>query len=272
MPELPDLEAYRSFFNRRIPGVGIEEVKVSIPLVLRVPKDDFIATLTGNVFGEVGRRGKFLLFSLKSGDHMAIHPMLSGRFQYCQPQEKRRAKTCFALALANGYELRYFDARLMGKVYLVKQGAFDALPHFAELGPEPLAKELTEKAFRERFKRFHGKIKNVILNDSLVAGIGNAYADDILFAAGVHPYRKSSELSEEDAGRLYHAIRSVLSESVAIITERMENEGLPVDEYRDHLKVHRRGGQPCPTPSCGKPLTEITAAQRITTFCRHCQK
>jgi len=272
MPELPDLEAYRSFFNRRIPGVGIEAVKVSIPLVLRVPKDDFIATLTGNVFGEVGRRGKFLLFSLKSGDYIAIHPMLSGRFQYCQPQEKRRPKTCFALALANGYELRYFDARLMGKVHLVKEGAFDAVPHLAELGPEPLSEELTEKAFRERFRRFHGQTKNVVLNDSLVAGIGNAYADDILFAAGLHPYRKSTELSAEDAGRLYQAMRSVLSEAVAIITERMEKEGLPVDEYRDHLKVHRRGGQPCPTPSCGRPLTEITAAQRITTFCRHCQK
>jgi len=272
MPELPDLEAYRSFFNRRIPGVGIEAVKVSIPLVVRVPKDDFIATLTGNVFGEVGRRGKFLLFSLKSGDCLAIHPMLSGRFQYCQPQEKRRAKTCFVLALANGYELRYFDDRLMGKVYLVKEGAFDALPRFAELGPEPLSEELTEEAFRERFRRFQGKIKNVILNDSLVAGIGNAYADDILFAAGLHPYRKSTELSAEDAGRLYQAIRSVLGEAVVIITERMEKEGLPVDEYRDHLKVHRRGGQPCPTPSCGRPLTEITAAQRITTFCRHCQR
>ena len=109
MPELPDLEAYRSFFNRRIPGVGIEAVKVRIPLVVRAPKDDFIAALTGNVFGEVGRRGKFLLFSLKSGDYIAIHPMLSGRFQYCQPEEKRRAKTCFVLTLANGHELRYFD-------------------------------------------------------------------------------------------------------------------------------------------------------------------
>jgi len=92
MPELPDLEAYRSFFNRRIPGVGIEAVTVGIPLVVRLPKDDFIATLTGNAFGQVERRGKFILFSLNSGDHLVIHPMLSGRFQYCRPQEKRRAK------------------------------------------------------------------------------------------------------------------------------------------------------------------------------------
>jgi formamidopyrimidine-DNA glycosylase len=270
MPELPDLEAYRSFFNRRIPGVAIEAVTLSIPLVVRAPKDDFIATLTGNVFGQVERRGKFILFSLKSGDYVAIHPMLSGRFQYCPPQEKRRAKTCFLLTLADGQELRYFDDRLMGKVYLVKEGAFDTVPRFGELGPEPLSGELTKDTFRERLRRFRGQIKSVILNETLVAGIGNAYADEILFAAGLHPYRKRTELSAEDEGHLYQAIRSVLGQAAVIVTERMEKEGLPVDEYRDHLKVHRRGGQPC--PQCGASITEITAGQRVTNFCRHCQR
>lgn len=272
MPELPDLEAYRAFFNRRLPGVAIDAVTVRIPIVIRVPKDDFIAALTGNVFGEVERRGKFILFSLRSGDYLAIHPMLTGRFQYRLPQERRRPKTCFVLALSNGHELRYFDERRMGKVYVVKQGDLDTLPLFADLGPEPLSDQFTEEAFREQLRRFGGQIKSVIRNDSLVAAIGNAYADEILFAAGIHPYRKRAELSPEDEVRLYQAIRSVLGQAVAIVSERVEKEGLPVDEYRDHLKVHRRGGQPCPTPSCRKPLTEITSAQRITSFCRHCQK
>lgn len=270
MPELPDLEAYRAFFNRRLPGVAIEEVTVRIPIVIRVPKDDFIAALTGNVFGEVERRGKFLLFSLRSGDHLAIHPMLTGRFQYRQPQEKRRPKTCFVLALSNGHELRYFDDRRMGKVYMVKQGDFASLPLFADLGPEPLSDEFTEEAFREHLRHFRGQIKSVIRNDSLVAAIGNAYADEILFAAGIHPYRKRIELPEEAEVRLHQAIRSVLGDAAAIVADRVEKEGIPVDEYRDHLKVHRRGGQPC--PKCGSPITEITSNQRITSFCRHCQK
>ncbi len=270
MPELPDLEGYRSYFSRRLPGVGIEVVAVAIPLVVRAPKDEFIAALAGSVFGQVGRRGKFLLFSLESGDCIAVHPMLSGRFQYCRPEEKRRAKTCWVLALANGYELRYFDDRLMGKVYLVKGGAFEAVPRFGEMGPDALAEELTEEVFRGRLKRFRGQIKSVVLNETCVAGIGNAYADEILFAAGLHPYRKRTELTAEDEGRLYRAMRSVLSDAAAIVSERMEAEGLPVDEYRDHLKVHRRGGQPC--PNCGSSITEITAGQRITNFCRHCQR
>jgi len=270
MPELPDLEAYRAFFNRRLPGVAINEVTVRIPIVIRVPKDEFVATLTGNVFGEVERRGKFLLFSLRSGHYLAIHPMLTGRFQYRQPQERRRPKTCFVLALSNGHELRYFDERRMGKVYVVKRGDLASLPLFADLGPEPLSDEFTEEAFREHLRHFRGQMKSVIRNDTLVAAIGNAYADEILFAAGIHPYRKRVELPPEAEGRLYHAIRDVLREAAAIVAERVEKEGIPVDEYRDHLKVHRRGGQPC--PKCGSPITEITSNQRITSFCRHCQK
>lgn len=271
MPELPDLEGYRSYFNRRLPGVRIQEVAVPIPLVVRAPKDAFISVLTGNTFGEVERRGKFLLFPLERGGyHLAVHPMLSGRLQYCQPGEKRRAKTCLVLSLADGHELRYFDERLMGKVYLVQGGNFDAIPRFSQMGPEPLSDELSEEAFRARLKRFRGQIKNVLLNEACVSSIGNAYADEILFAAGLHPYRKRTELSPEDEGRLYRAIRSVLAEAAAIVTERMEKEGLPTDEIRDFLKVHRRGGQPC--PNCGSSITEITTGRRITNFCRRCQR
>ncbi len=271
MPELPDLEAYRSYLSRRIVGVRIEEAAVLIPLVVRAPKEEFVAALRGNAFAPIGRRGKFLLFPLERGDYtLAVHPMLSGRFQYCLSQEKRRAKTCFVLALADGHELRYFDDRLMGKVYVVRGGDFRGVPRFLELGPEPLSEELTEEAFHTRLRRFRGQIKSVLLNETCVAGIGNAYADEILFTAGIHPYRKRTELSFEDEGRLYRAIRSVLSEAAAIVTERMERDGLPSDEYRDFLKVHRRGGQPC--PNCSASITEITAGQRITDFCRHCQR
>ena len=270
MPELPDLEAYRSYFNQRIVGVPIVEATVLIPLVVRAPKEDFVTALRGSAFGPIGRRGKYLIFPIEQGDHtLAIHSMLTGRFQYCPPEQKRRAKTCFALALAGGHELRYFDDRLMGKVYLVRGGDFSGVPRYLELGPEPLSDELTEEAFRARLRRFRGQIKSVLLNETCVAGIGNAYADEILFAAGLHPYRRRTELSPEDEGRLHRAIRSVLSEAAAIVTERMEKEDLPVEEYREHLKVHRRGGQPC--PNCGAAITEITAGQRITNFCRHCQ-
>lgn len=269
MPELPDLEAIRSFLNERLPGVRIEQAQALIPVVFRVPKADFQATLEGNTFGETLRQGKFLLFHLDSRHRLVVNPMLTGRFQYCLPQERRRAKTCMSLTLANGWELRYVDGRLMGKVYLVREDSLEQIPQFAEMGPDALSPELTAEVFAQRLRRHNGQIKGILVNHRFVAGIGNAYADEILFAAGVHPYRKRSTLSTEEVGRLYQSTSSVFRWAIPIVAERTK-DGLPLEEVRDFLRVHRRGGESC--PNCGSRITEITAGRRITSFCRHCQK
>jgi formamidopyrimidine-DNA glycosylase len=269
MPEIPDLEAISGFLNRRLPGVRIERAQALIPVVFRVPKAELEGTLGGNVFGQTRRRGKFLLFDLKSGHKLVVNAMLTGRFQYVGPEEKRRAKTCMLLALADGQELRYSDERLMGKVYLVPEEDLGQVPQFAEMGPDALDKDLTEDAFAQRLRRHNGMIKSILTNHRFVAGIGNAYADEILWVAGLHPYRKRPTLSENDVHRLCEAVRSVLEWAIAIVAERMK-DGLVYGEVRDHLRVHRRGGQPCPV--CGTRISEITAGQRITNFCRNCQK
>jgi len=269
MPEIPDLEAISGFLNRLLPGVRIERAQALIPVVFRVPKAELEGTLGGNVFGQTRRRGKFLLFDLKSGHKLVVNAMLTGRFQYVGPEEKRRAKTCMLLALADGQELRYSDERLMGKVYLVPEEDLGQVPQFAEMGPDALDKDLTEDAFAQRLRRHNGMIKSILTNHRFVAGIGNAYADEILWVAGLHPYRKRPTLSENDVHRLCEAVRSVLEWAIAIVAERMK-DGLVYGEVRDHLRVHRRGGQPCPV--CGTRISEITAGQRITNFCRNCQK
>jgi formamidopyrimidine-DNA glycosylase len=269
MPEIPDLEAISGFLNRRLPGMRIERAQALIPVVFRVPKAEFEGTLAGNVFGQTTRRGKFLLFDLKSGHKLVVNPMLTGRFQYVTSEEKRRAKTCMLLALSDGQELRYSDERLMGKVYLVPEEGLGQVPQFAEMGPDALDKDLTEDVFAQRLRRHNGMIKSILVNHRFVAGIGNAYADEILWAAGLHPYRKRPTLSEDDVHRLYETMRSVLGWAIAIVVERMKDD-LVREEVRDHLRVHRRGGQPCPV--CGARISEITAGQRITSFCRNCQK
>ncbi len=271
MPEIPDLEGYRAYFNRRLPGVRVSRALVTIPIVVRMPKEQFAEALAGETFGEVRRQGKYLLFSFQSGRLMVIHAMLTGRFQYCDPATKRRARTAFVLALDNGVELRYVDQRLMGKVYLARdEGELPAaVPRWAEMGPDVMSPELTEERFLERLKKYRGQIKNVLTKEQCVAGIGNAYADEVLWEAGIHPYRKRVELSDEALGALYGAVRSVMDWATAIVRERMEAEGLPDDHYRDHLRVHRKGGEGC--PRCGSRISEITAGQRITNFCRKCQ-
>ena len=272
MPEIPDLEGYRAYFNRRLPGRRVEWGQVTIPIVVRASREEFAAVLSGNTLGPVERRGKCLLFPFASGHLLVVHPMLAGRFQYCQAGEKRRAKTAFVLALEDGQELRYFDERLMGKAYLARgEGELAVVvPRWAEMGPDAISQELTEDAFLERLRACRGQIKNVLTSERYVAGIGNAYVDEILWEAGIHPYRQRKELDEEATRRLYRAMRSVFAWATSIVVERMEEDGLPVDEYRDHLRVHRRGGQP--SPRCGTTISEITANQRITSFCRRCQQ
>lgn len=268
MPEVPDLEAIRKFFNRTVAGKTIEKVDTPIPVVIRVPRDEFVRLLTGDSLGQVHRHGKFLLFTLASGRVMVVNAMLTGRFTLADPAQKRHARTCFVLGLSSGKELRYADQRLMGRVYLATPETLETLPQFAEMGPDVLSPALTEEVFRERLRKYTGQIKSVLVNHKFVAGIGNAYADEILWEARLHPYRKRSQMSDEEIGALYRATRDVLSWAEPIVWEKM-GESLDYKEWRDHLRVHRRGGKPC--PRCGRTISEITAGQRITNFCRQCQ-
>jgi formamidopyrimidine-DNA glycosylase len=266
MPEIPDLEAIRGFLNQRLPGERIERAEFLIPVVFRVPKEEFVKTLEGNAFGETLRQGKFLIFSLASGHVLVINAMLSGRFQYLQPDAKRRARTCMVLTLANGWELRYVDDRVMGKVYLVPHDRILEVPQFSDMGRDALA--VSEEEFAKRIRRFTGQIKSALVNHKFIAGIGNAYSDEILFAARLHPYRKRTTLTDDDIARLYESIHKVFDWATPIVAEQMRDE-LNYEERRDFLKVHRRGGEPCPV--CGTRISEITAGQRITSFCRNCQ-
>ena len=266
MPEIPDLEAIRGFLNQRLPGVRIERAEFLIPVVFRVPKEEFVRTLEGNTFGETTRRGKFLLFALASGHVLVINAMLAGRFQYLTPETKRGARTCLVLGLANGRELRYRDDRVMGKVYLVTNDKLMTVPQFSEMGPDAL--EVSPEEFALRIRKFTGMIKNILVNVKFVAGIGNAYADEILFAAKLHPYRKRTTLGDADIERLYAAMHRVFDWATPIVAEQMSDE-LNYEERRGFLKVHRKSGEPCPV--CGTRISEITAGQRITSFCRNCQ-
>ena len=275
MPEIPDLEAIRSFLNERIVGVEITQARALIPYILRVPGADFEATLTGNRFGHVLRRGKFLLLPLADERVLVINPMLTGRFQYVQPSTKVLAKTCISMTFENGWQLRYSDRMLMGKIYVVPADELMSVPMFADMGPDAL--EVTEDEFRQRIRKHPGAIKNVLTNHKFIAGVGNAYSDEILFEARIEPFRKRSTMSDDDIGAVYRALHTVMERSIPIVTEHFRDT-LDYKEWREHLKVHRKGAPPgadkdvgrC--PRCGTHITEITPNQRITSWCRTCQR
>ncbi len=270
MPEIPDLEGYRTYFNRRLPGLRVERAEAPIPWMVRTGGQEFEARMPGQVFRPLERRAKWLLFPFESGDWLAVHAMLTGRFQYCEPKQRRRSKTAFVLGLEDGMELRYFDERRMGRAYLLREEQFaEKLPRWPEMGPDVLSPELTEEGFVQRLKAYRGQIKSVLTKEQCVAGIGNAYSDEVLWEAGIHPYRKRTEIPDEKLAELFRAIRTVMAWSSPIVAGLMEEKGLPAGHYRDHLRVHRKGGEPC--PRCGTKISVITAGQRETNFCRKCQ-
>jgi formamidopyrimidine-DNA glycosylase len=264
MPELPDLEIIREVLTPRLTGQTITEVEVVRPLVVRdLTMQGFAQTLMGQTFVDVQRRGKVLLFPLASGVILAINCKLAGRLQYAAPSDRRQAKTHVVWRLSDGHELRYSDQRTMGQVYLTAEPA--AIPGWTEMGPEPF--DLTLDEFRERLRPHRGEIKGVLTRGQVVAGIGNAYADEICFAAGIHPYRKRTSLSDDEIERLYQAMQSVLRDAIATLRERV---GMEIHrEVRDFLAVHGKGDQPCPV--CGTVISEIKAQNRLTNFCRTCQ-
>ncbi len=270
MPEVPELEAIRSFLNERLPGRRVTGVEPRIPPVFRTPAAELRELLPGDVFGTVLRQGKFLLFPFASERVLVINPMLTGRFQYVRPGEKRHSKTCLVIQVEDGHELRYVDERVMGKVYFLPRSELGRIPGWGEGGPDVLDPGLTEEEWLARIRRFRGAIKNVLTNAKFVQGIGNAYADEILWEARVNPYTPRTELDDEALRSLFRATRSVIEWAIPLARAAMVQDGeLRYEERREFLRVHRRGGQPC--PRCGTPITEITANQRVTSFCRTCQ-
>ncbi len=269
MPELPELEVVREVLGRRLVGQTITRVQVlppGGPIVVRDLTRGGFAALTGATLRAVTRRGKFLVFSFDATPptlFLAINPKLTGHLQLAGPADKRAAKTHVVFTLANGGQLRYLDQKQMGQLYLTHDLA--SVPDYAGMGPEAL--EISLEEFRARLKPFRGEIKGVLTRGEFVAGIGNAYADEILWAARLHPYRKRTQLTAEEVERLYAGMRLTLSESIEKVRVEMgENIHL---KPRDFLAVHMKTGEPC--PRCGTPISLVGANQRITNFCRTCQ-
>ncbi len=270
MPELPELEVVREVLQRRVKGQTIAEVTVLPPGGPIVARDltggNFASALRGAQIATIERRGKFLIFSFASTPDplfLAVNPKLTGRLQLAAAAEKRLPKTHLIFALADGRQLRYVDQKQMGQLYLTR--SLERVPDYASLGPEPL--DVSLETFRLRLKPFRGEIKGVLTRGEFIAGIGNAYADEVLWNARLHPYRKRTQLSSEEVDRLYAAMRSTLIEATDKVRLEM-GEDIHL-KPRDFLSVHMKTGEPC--PRCGTPISLVGANQRITNFCRTCQ-
>jgi formamidopyrimidine-DNA glycosylase len=291
VPELPDLAVVSDALHAALTGRSIVRAEAPAPLAVRGTPAE-LAALVGQRVREVHRRGKFILFDLER-DRIAINAMLTGRFQLAAPGDRKPPNTAVILAFgpragrpkgvarwtagaawipADGAiaEIRYRDPSQMGKVYLLPAGVNRPVTGLEDRdqGPDADAPDLTLDVWRERIRRHPGELKALLRNQSFVAGIGNAYSDEILHAAKLSPFRKRASLAPEEIDALYGATRSVLANAIEVLRERVP----PTFErqVRDFLAVHRKGGEPC--PRCGTRLSEVSSRSEATTWCRGCQR
>jgi formamidopyrimidine-DNA glycosylase len=275
MPELPELEALRLQLGPRLEGRLVTAVDVNPKKahLLRYPVETFAHDLPYRRIRRTWRRGKHLLFDLElasGGDlrHLAINPMLGGRFHLAGEDTRPPATYVFSLRLDGGEELRYLDFRDMGRIYWTADPARDVLA-WQEMGPEP--DELTEaglEAFRHRFRRYRDELKDLLRNQSFCAGIGNAYSDEILFEARLMPLRRRASVNPEEEAVLFEAIPSVLNRAVEAILANPDYDESKQD--RTFMKVHGKGGKTC--PRCGHRISQLGSNREPLNFCRGCQR
>ena len=290
MPELPDLAIVADAFHAALAGRSITAARAPGPLAVRGTPAELEA-LVGQVLRSIRRRGKLVLIELDR-DRIVVNPMLTGRFQLAGPEVALPTKTAFVLAFGGRkkrpgdaarwtskadwmpaddapVEVRYRDPTQMGKVYLVPAGVERVVPGLTgeEIGPDADDPALDLDQWRARIRRHPGELKNLLKNQAFVAGIGNAYSDEILHAARLLPFRKRSALAPEEVDGLYAAMRSTIDHAIEELRQRVP----PTFEKqaRDWLAVHDKGGQPC--PRCGTRISEVRPRGFVTSFCRGCQ-
>jgi formamidopyrimidine-DNA glycosylase len=293
VPELPDLAILADAFHAGLAGRALRSLDVRHPFVLRATPPE-VEALRGQELLSVQRRGKFVMFSFER-DRLVANAMLTGRFRMSPvgAAPARRGGTKEGLLFVFGprpgpprdaaewtrdatwlplddasVELGYRDATQMGRLYLLPEGVPREVPGWDEQGPDADAKELDLETWRRRIRRHPGELKALLRNQAFVAGIGNAYSDEILHAAQLLPFRKRTSLASEEVDALYKATRTVLGDAIGVLRERVP----PTfeTEVRDFLAVHNKGGQPC--PRCGTRLTEVSTRGMATTYCRGCQR
>jgi len=274
MPELPEVETVRRLtephcLNQKIAGVTLREFSNVLETPLPI---DPVELLIGSTMIGVQRRGKYLLFPLDSGLWMTIHLRMTGRLIVRSAGEDPIRFEHIALHLGSGEDLRFGDQRKFGRVTVLDEDAMATLS--ARLGPEPFDKRLTAAVLQERLKRRTGSIKGALLDQGLLAGLGNIYVDEALWRSLIHPLHPSNELDEDSLQRLLRAIRHVLKRSI-------ENQGTTFSSFEnpygesgknaEHLKVYGRVKERAVCDRCHGPLTRIVVAGRGTAFCPHCQ-
>ncbi len=274
MPELPEVETYVRELAPQLEGRSVTAATVTWTRIIAYPSaEEFELAVIGARFTDFGRRGKYMLLGMEDGRTLIVHLRMTGKLQVVSSHTVPNKHVHVALTLDTGQQVHFQDTRKFGRIWLTNEPK----SVIEKLGPEPLGEGFSAQYLVERIALRKASIKALILNQSIIAGIGNIYADESLFHSRIHPARTGGSLSFHEVGRLHKAIVSLLTEAIdqqgsTLGTSHLQNYSRPGGQsgsFQESFKVFRRTGEPC--PSCGHPIERIIVGQRSTHFCPVCQ-
>ncbi len=270
MPEAPELFLLREYLAERIIGkmiVGVDELR---PLVVRnMLEGRFVDEVAGRSIRGVSRKGKLITLSFSGDVAMVVSPMLTGDLRLQMRSERILKSTIVIMDLEDSVGLRYIDPKKMGQIYLLPEERVSEIARIGDQGADVFDEPLRLAQFIEGMKPYRGEIKGILTRGRLVAGIGNAYADEILWDAGVYPFKKAGMLSGDEMAALHASLYSVPMSAVDELRSILAEGGKGPRKERGFLSVHGKRGSPC--PRCGTRISSVRARRRETNFCRNCQ-
>ena len=288
MPELPEVETVRRGLEPAMTGAVLTRVEARRPDLRFALPPRFVSRLTGKRILTLARRAKYLLADLSSGEVLIMHLGMSGRFlvaapdgqlsepgEFVQDSGKGRAHDHIVFHLSNGFSVTYNDVRRFGFMDLVDREGLEASRHLAGLGVEPLGNSLDGSLIRALFDGKAAPLKAALLDQSLIAGLGNIYVCEALHRAGLAPARAAGTLDEAEAARLAHIIREVLVEAVeaggSTLRDYAHTDG-SLGYFQHRFRAYDREGQACTTPGCGGVIERFVQSGRSTFWCATCQR
>ncbi|MGE8206345.1 DNA-formamidopyrimidine glycosylase [Heyndrickxia sp. NPDC080065] len=274
MPELPEVETIRRTLQELVVGKTIQHVTVYWSKIIKKPieVEQFNDALAGETITDINRRGKFLIINTTTFA-LVSHLRMEGKYGLFKSSEPFDKHTHVIFHFTDGTELRYRDVRKFGTMHLFLKGEENTNLPLSQLGPEPFSANFTKKYLQEKLKKTERKIKPVLLDQTIVTGLGNIYVDEALFRAKIHPERKANTLSSREITELHREIINTLTEAVekggSTIRSYVNSQG-QIGMFQLQLFAYGRKGEEC--KRCGTPIEKIVTGGRGTHFCPKCQK
>ena len=272
MPEIAEVETVRNTLKRRLLNKKIKNVNIVYEKMIESDLNDFKNILIGNEFNDIKRIGKWLIFELEE-HYLLSHLRMEGKYFIKCSDEPLEKHEHIVFTFEDDSDLRYHDTRKFGKMNLVKKEKLYEVEAIKKQGYEPNSKELTKEYLYEKIKEKRLPIKSILLDQTIISGLGNIYADEVLFESKINPLKQGSEISLKECKKIINSCNKIIKEAI-------ENGGTTIKSYtsslgvtgkfQQYLQVHKRENEPCYI--CNQKINRIKVGGRSTYFCSNCQK